>query len=303
MGCGVCTARDARQGQTCPVVELPGCQHSEAFILGAGTRQRLYTQQWLPLHKPKALILLCHGYASHTSWETARVVAAFFVSLGYGVFGIDYIGHGKSGGLQCHIPNWTALCQDVEGHYSEAFLVGSSMGGAVALTIARHLPEFADGLILLAPMCRIAPEILPSKTMLRMIRWLARVFPTWQIIPTGDSLEDKSVRDPECLEYVRQNPFRYTGRPRLATGMALLQATRAIETAAHRIVTPMLLLHGEADCVTAPEASKDLYEKIGSKDKELRLYPDAWHALFLEPDPVRSQLRADVADWLQRRCF
>jgi alpha-beta hydrolase superfamily lysophospholipase len=40
-----------------------------------------------------------------------------------------------------------------------------------------------------------------------------------------------------------------------------------------QITFPFLLLHGEADRVTDPDISKELYKSAKSFDKEFKLYP------------------------------
>eukprot|EP00668_Euglena_longa_P018275 GGOE01022824.1.p1 GENE.GGOE01022824.1~~GGOE01022824.1.p1 ORF type:complete len:310 (+),score=74.89 GGOE01022824.1:33-962(+) len=302
------TFHDGRSGKTCPVLTFPGTTHSEEYITGCSSKQQLYTQSWLPEGKePEALIFLCHGFGDHTSWIFMEKLAEFYLSLGCAVFGIDYVGHGKSGGLHVCIYSWEALCDDVQEHYRQvrkrhpgvkAFFVGESMGGAVALTIANHDPGSVDGMILVAPMCKIAEDMLPPAIVVKALRCMARVFPTLPLVPQDQDLLDKCVKDPELLARAKANPYRFESRPRLITADQLLIATQNIERFAPKITTPFLVLHGAADRVTFPGASQDLYERAGSTDKQLRMYPDAWHALFFESEPTYSKVRQDVKDWL-----
>lgn len=39
------------------------------------------------------------------------------------------------------------------------FLLGESMGGAVALLLARKKPHFWDGAVLVAPMCKVCDSV------------------------------------------------------------------------------------------------------------------------------------------------
>ena len=40
------------------------------------------------------------------------------VKAGYGVYGMDYEGHGKSDGLSAYVPNFDHLVDDVSAHYT-----------------------------------------------------------------------------------------------------------------------------------------------------------------------------------------
>lgn len=40
------------------------------------------------------------------------------VKAGFGVYGMDYEGHGKSDGLRAYIPNFDLLVDDVSTHYT-----------------------------------------------------------------------------------------------------------------------------------------------------------------------------------------
>lgn len=51
--------------------------------------------------------------------------------------------------------------------------------------------------------------------------------------------------------------------------------------------------------VTDVEISKELYNRSCSKDKDIRLYEGAWHAL-LEED-ADGKVLADITTWIDKR--
>ena len=55
-----------------------------------------YFQGWLPDEKVKAIILVVHGVGEYSGYYSN--VVNHFVPLGYAVYGLDHIGHGKSEG-------------------------------------------------------------------------------------------------------------------------------------------------------------------------------------------------------------
>jgi alpha-beta hydrolase superfamily lysophospholipase len=75
-------------------------KHQEGFF--AGVRDaKIYYQYWLPKGKPKAVLLIVHGLAEHSG--RYMNVVNHFVPLGYAVYGIDHLGHGKSDGMRVYL--------------------------------------------------------------------------------------------------------------------------------------------------------------------------------------------------------
>ncbi len=58
-------------------------------------------------------------------------------------------------------------------------------------------------------------------------------------------------------------------------------------------------MHGDKDTSTDHLASIALYESIASVDKELKLYPGAFHELL--NDLVAEEALADLLGWIQAR--
>lgn len=69
-----------------------------------------------------------------------------------------------------------------------------------------------------------------------------------------------------------------------------------------QVTLPFFVLHGEADTVTDPEVSRALYERAGSSDKTMKLYPGMWHALTSgETDQSIEIVFSDIIAWLDKR--
>ncbi len=77
--------------------------HEEGALTSSSAS--LFYQSWLPADKPKAVLLVVHGLAEHSS--RYQHFAEFFVKHGYAVFGLDHMGHGKSDGDRCHITKFS----------------------------------------------------------------------------------------------------------------------------------------------------------------------------------------------------
>ncbi|CAL4963900.1 unnamed protein product [Urochloa decumbens] len=273
---------------------------------------QLFTCGWLPAAaSPKALVFLCHGYGMECS-GFMRECGVRLAAAGYGVFGIDYEGHGKSMGSRCYIRSFRRLVDDchhffksiceLEEYRSKSrFLYGESMGGAVALLLHRKDPAFWDGAVLVAPMCKISEKVKPHPVVITLLTQVEDVIPKWKIVPTKDVI-DAAFKDPAKRDKIRKNKLIYQDKPRLKTALEMLRTSMYIEDSLSQVNLPFFVLHGEADTVTDPEVSRALYERASSADKTIKLYPGMWHGLTAgEPDDNVEAIFSDIVAWLNDR--
>ncbi|MCB9992743.1 MAG: alpha/beta hydrolase [Hyphomicrobiaceae bacterium] len=110
------------------------------------------------------------GYASTMDGHKARFVSQFGEALGKKVVRFDYSGCGMSGGefRSATISQWLDDCRAVFDQYvtGNAIVVGSSMGGWLALLLNRALREAGDdrvrGLVLVAPAVDMTRQLLSN---------------------------------------------------------------------------------------------------------------------------------------------
>ncbi|KAJ4848164.1 hypothetical protein Tsubulata_034125 [Turnera subulata] len=291
--------------------EIDNVRYDEEFILNP-RGLKLFTCKWIPTtEEPKGLIFICHGYAMECS-ITMNSTAIRLAKAGFAVYGIDYEGHGKSAGMEGYVSNmdhtiddcskhFTSICEKPENIRKMRYLLGESMGGAVALLLHRKNPDFWDGAVLVAPMCKIADDMRPPPLVISVLTKLTHVIPTWKIIPSKDII-DMAFKVPEVREQVRKNPYCYKGRPRLKTGYELLRVSLDLEKRLEEVSLPFLVLHGEDDRVTDKSVSKQLYTTASSTDKTIKLYPGMWHGLLYGETPENIDLVfTDIIDWLESR--
>ncbi|KAK7271791.1 hypothetical protein RJT34_27981 [Clitoria ternatea] len=271
--------------------------------------KEIFSKSWLPgASKPKAAVFYCHGYGD-TCTFFFEGIARKLASSGFCVFAMDYPGFGLSEGLHCYMSSFDELVNDVIEHYSKikenpefkslpSFLFGQSMGGAVALKIHLKQPKGWDGAILVAPMCKIADEMVPPKLVTQFLIGVASVLPKHKLVPQKD-LAEAAFREMKKREQAAYNVIAYKDKPRLRSAVEMLKITQEIERRLEEVSLPLLILHGEADTVTDPSVSKALCEKASSSDKKLKLYKDAYHALLEgEPDETITQVFDDIISWL-----
>ncbi|PKA65295.1 hypothetical protein AXF42_Ash005628 [Apostasia shenzhenica] len=273
----------------------------------------IFTKSWLLANSViKALVFFCHGYGD-TCTFFFEGIARRIASSGYGVFAMDYPGFGLSEGLHGYIPSFDGLVNDVIEQFSKvkenphykslpSFLFGQSMGGAVALKMNLKQPEAWDGAILVAPMCKIADDVIPPWLVVQLLIGLAKLLPKEKLVPRKD-LAEMAFKDKKKKEQTSYNVICYKDKPRLRTAVELLQTTQEVERRLEEISLPLLILHGEADKVTDPSISGALYEKAKSSDKKLLLYEDACHSLLEgESNEMIFRVLGDIISWLDERC-
>ncbi|KAH0460947.1 hypothetical protein IEQ34_008522 [Dendrobium chrysotoxum] len=290
---------------------IGSARYEEEFTTGS-QGVRLFTCRWLPEKRdPKSLVFLCHGYGMECS-ISMRVTGTRLAKAGFAVYGIDYRGHGKSTGLQGYIPSFDELVNDCSNYFTSVcemmtnrnkmrFLLGESMGGAVALMLHRKKPSFWHGAVLVAPMCKIAEEIKPHPLVIKTLAKLSSVIPKWKIVPSKD-ITESAFKNPDWRDEIRSNPYCYKGKPRLKTAKELLMISIDIEKNLHQVTLPFLVIHGGDDTVTDPTVSQALYDTAVSKDKTFKLYPGMWHALTSAESQQNLHLVfSDILAWLDER--
>ncbi|VAH63110.1 unnamed protein product [Triticum turgidum subsp. durum] len=251
-------------------------------------------------------------YLYLTSLEISGV-AKRIAAAGYAVYAMDYPGFGLSYGLHGYIASFDGMVDHVIEQYARIrgrkdvqglphFLLGQSMGGAVALKVHLKQPKEWDGVLLVAPMCKISEDVTPPALVLKALSILSCLLPEAKLFPQKD-IGDLGFRDPVKRKLCEYNAISYNDQMRLRTAVELLKATKDIESQLEKICSPLLILHGAADQVTDPRVSQFLYEKANTKDKTLKLYEGAYHSILEgEPDDRISTAIKDIISWLDSHC-
>eukprot|EP01018_Ginkgo_biloba_P027539 Gb_01008 [translate_table: standard] len=98
----------------------PDIKYEEEFIINS-SGLKLFTCRWLPVNQEaKAIICLCHDIESSEKIAGYGMECSIFMQdtgvrlarAGYGVFGIDYQGHGKSQGKRGYVHSFQDVVND-----------------------------------------------------------------------------------------------------------------------------------------------------------------------------------------------
>jgi len=261
----------------------------------------LYYQCWLPEKKPKAVLLVVHGVNEHSGRYTNLI--NHFVPEGYAVYGLDHRGHGRSDGLRGYVERFSDFLDDIKTFFdvvrrehsdTKIFLVGHSMGGAIATAYTVDHQDELAGLLLSGAYLKVDSRLLPP--VIALGRVVSLLLPKMGVVGLDASAvsQDNTVVD-ACLN----DPLVYRGKIRIRLGMELIKTTQKLSHQMPEIRLPILIMHGTADRLSDPEGSRMLYERVGSKDKTLKLYEDFYHEIFNESG--REQVFADMETWLASR--
>jgi alpha-beta hydrolase superfamily lysophospholipase len=250
--------------------------------------------------EPRGSLLLVHGLGEH-SGRYAHV-AERLGALGLHMRGYDHRGHGRSGGARGALPRPDALLDDLRevfgdlaaGAAAPPFLLGHSMGGAIAARAATGGWVRPRGLILCSPGLRLSPS-LAQRGALSLGRRVVpdRAFPSR--LPAAKLSHD--AREVAAYRADGLNHDRIT--PRLYDFM--VDAGERARHDAAQLTVPTLLLVAGADAIVDPRGARELSAALPPGVGTLHWYDGLYHELFNEREPDRTLVLDDLAAWLEER--
>ncbi len=230
-----------------------------------------------PKENKPTFVWFC-GFRSEMESLKANAVAQWAQDNGAGCLRFDYSGHGKSGGRfeDGTVGAWLAEAAAVFEHAlsaSPAVFVGSSMGGWMALLLARRLasPPSLKGIVLIAP------------------AWdMTRLF--LERAPAG-------AREAIVRDGVYYRPSAYGDGPYAITKALIDDGEHhLLGSGPVPLCVPIRILHGCQDPDIPWQRSLALLDAIGSADMRLTLIKDGEHRLSRPQD--MALLLAALAEFL-----
>jgi alpha-beta hydrolase superfamily lysophospholipase len=272
---------------------------SEWTFEGKG-RLKLQAQCWEPEENARAVVALVHGISEHSG--RYQTLVDHLTNAGFAVCGFDNRGHGRSQGKRGHINDWSEYRDDVNAFLEQVrkrvpgrrlFLYGHSLGALIVAEYNLHHWHGIAGLILSG--IPLQPTGSAKPHLVAVAKLFARIWPTLTLRLGIDG--SKLSRDPAVARAYETDPLVHH-RATTQFGAEALRAIDRVRERANDIRLPLLIIHGGNDQVNSVEGSKELFEKVSSVDKEMKIYPEGAH----EPhnDINRDEVARDVEDWLSR---
>jgi alpha-beta hydrolase superfamily lysophospholipase len=261
----------------------------------------IYYQAWLPAGDVKAVLLVVHGLGEHSG--RYMNVVDHFVPLGYAVYALDHIGHGKSDGDREIVAKFDDFTDTLTIYFNmvkdwqkdkPVFLLGHSLGGAiVSYYLLDHQADF-KGAIISAPAVKVGDSITPMT--ITMSKVLSKIAPRMGVLALDASMISK---DPLVVQAYVNDPLVFHGKTPARIAAEMLSAMQRISAEAGKITLPILIVQGGDDKLVDPAGAQMLIDLVSSRDKTLAFYPGMYHEVFNEPN--RMGVLKEVETWLAAR--
>ena len=230
--------------------------------------------------------LLLHGFSSMP--DEMRWLGDYLDAEGYTVLGQRLAGHATHPHdlVRTRWTDWLVSVEDglaILGAVTErVFLIGLSLGGMVALTAAAHYPV-AGVVGLSTPYYRVKPGRLRAA---RIVSLFKPLMPK-KVVSADPPLHDRREED-------------YPAYPSLPTRslIELDGLLAAMEIALPQVACPAYLIQSRDDAFVPANSMLEIYDRLGSKDKESLWLEGFEHALVR--DPERQVVFDAVGAFVQR---
>ncbi|MET0637751.1 MAG: lysophospholipase [Chitinophagaceae bacterium] len=261
--------------------------------------QNLFYRNWKIAADPKAVVLIVHGFNSHSGYY--QDFALHLNENQFEVYAIDLRGRGHSEGERYFIKDYRNVIDDinklsniVKMIYPELplFIFGHSAGGVFASVYAARYQQKLQGLISES----FAFEIPAPGFALTLIKLLAHIIPRMRLIKLNN--KDFS-RDEIVVNTLNNDPLVAEEKQPVKTMQQLLLASVFLRKVIPEIKLPLLVLHGTGDKATLPAGSIYFMKNAGSVDKQLELYDGYFHDLLNDKD--NGIVVGDIVSWLNER--
>lgn len=253
--------------------------------------ETLFLRRWYPdsiqAEKSKVAVLILHGITAHSG--AYDMAGKPFSESGYVTFGLDYRGHGLSGGNRGDTPGierWIADLGETVKYikglgFSEVVVLGHSLGVATAMLTANQVPDEISGLVLLSGAYEGKKGVSKEPTALEK----ARFFASAALRPSHQSYEYYR----EGMTVTKDSLFnlRYTPRFLMMLDVKTLRLPEDMNV-------PVLVGIGDEDELFTVEKVREFYDLVPGDQKEFLVMENTTHAQI----PLESWMQ--VVDWLDR---
>jgi alpha-beta hydrolase superfamily lysophospholipase len=262
---------------------------------------QLSVREYLPDATPfERTLLFIHGACEHGGRYSDFAKAA--TVAGWRVLIPDLRGHGRSTGVKVYVRQFGEYLSDLElicRHFSfetsRTAIVGHSLGGLITARWLQVYPGQVSAACLLSP-------YLGLKIHVDRLTWIAGqiLLWTWPWFRFKSRVRSADLsQDQEYLQERRKDELI----SRFVTAgwfFAVQHALGQVHEAAPQVTLPLLVLQGDQDHVTDPQATQAWFARISSSDRTLELLAGGLHELLQGKNcqPVFQR----ILEWLTAHC-
>ncbi len=282
-----------------PPVQAPALT-ADAIVAADGTRLPL--RRWQPASgTPSAVIVALHGFNDYGSFFDAP--GRWLAEQGIAAYAYDQRGFGKTAmrglwaGTETLAGDALSAVALIRAHHPETpvFLLGASMGGAVAMVaVTGAKPAPVDGVIL------SAPAVWGRATMplyQRVALTLSSHTVPWLTL-TGSGLGIQASDNIEMLRALGRDPL-FIKETRIDAIHGLVDLMDAALASAPKLNLPSLILRGANDQVIEDGPTAVMLAELpkdAPQPRRITRYPAGWHMLLRD---LQAQIVwRDIKGWI-----
>lgn len=282
------------------VVLIAGCYGAPPQ--SALAENRTPCRSWVSVGVPSRAVLLCvHGLGLYShAWNDFGIAMS---QLGVPTYAIDLPGFGYLKQSKCDFNDCIEKVKMTLRTLRQAnpgkpvFLMGESMGGAVALHVAAESPELINGVI---SVCSSGERFKKKRTDLRI--FLHMLMGPNRKFAIGKRIVAQAAKDNPLLKQEwGEDPL-----DRMKLSPVELVRFQQFMNENHDKVeeimsTPVFMVQGTNDRLVRPKGTEELYNELTTPDKQIMLVEDAGHLIF-EDGQFSDLSFNEVANWIFEHC-
>ena len=231
--------------------------------------------------------LLIHGFTGAP--KEMRWLGEYLNRQGCTVLGIRLAGHATKPENMIR-SRWQDWLLSVEDGYNllrtctgRISLLGLSMGGILSLTFASQFP--VAGVVAMS-----TPYKLPDDPRIRWAKLISRFIP---YVPKGDETPDAGWYDKESFKQHVSYP-----QTSIRSAAELSQLMAVMHAALPKVHVPVLLIHSRDDDYVVKDSMTQIYEHLGSSDKQMLWVEGGGH--IITEEPTRGRVFEAAAGFIER---
>ncbi len=250
----------------------------------------------------QAIVVALHGFNDYS--RAFDAVGCYFADRGIGLIAYDQRGFGLSertglwAGSASYGEDLQLITQAVKARYRgiPVFLLGESMGAAVAITALTHNPTLTvDGVILSAPAVW-SRDTMPWYQSL-ILDLAALTLPEFRL--TGSGLRVQASDNLEMLRGLGRDPWVIKAT-RIDAIQGLADLMDAAQIGVDQLNGPVLILYGGKDEIIPAAPVQRLWARIAGKPEvRAAYYPEGFHLLLRDLEAAIPL--HDVVGWILDR--
>jgi carboxylesterase len=226
-------------------------------------------------------VLLIHGFTG-TPYEM-RFLGEALAARGLRAVGPLLPGHGADAAAlnRTTARDWLAAVERARAAVAPVAIVGLSLGGLLALELARAHPELEALCVLGTPLWLPRTTVLLARTAARVARAVPKL--------GGSDIRDRGVK--ASFPSLAQFPLAALG--------SLIDFMPAVRARVPEITVPALVMHAERDHVAPFGCALELHDRLGAADKRFVALAQSFHIITV--DVERDRVAREVGDFIMKR--